>query len=935
MSREREATLRFLRFSIVVAAMAGCEASAVTSDAAILALDAALDDTALPIDTPSDQGRRDGAASDRRSSEFIGFPDDVIDAPPGDSYMKEPPRSCLGPPIVDLATAEQSGPGEVSGWFDTRAEPLRRFRAPPSSCAAHRGRAAVFRYVPAADGPVLVTPRLDGSELAVEIFSDCDEGGALIGCVESATGWTPPLRAGRPVLIAVSPRAVVAPELAAIVAVRPIRFDWSAPVVGGIAIQRAEALPEDAPCGLLPTSRAVRCGPGLICQRGVCEPVRATECRVDEPRCDGLDVCDDGRCSEVIPAGRACHFLSRCEGALNCLHDRDGAERCVVGLPLGARCAPGELGIDPCAAELRCERGRCVGRHGLGEPCGASGTCSGGLLCSGERCARPEPALHGACSFYGARCPAGLGCWFGRCATAVGVGELCDSSNGPVCEDHLRCESGRCVAPTISRDACIPECPQHMRCDAGRCVRRGDPDQPCRATEPACFGTAVCVSGVCLDSGPCSARSAGARCGPGMSCIVAQASGLHRCERDGTLGARCRDGEAALAARECDSGLFCIDGYCQQGAGPSEGCNDRNCAPGLTCRARSGPARICASPGTPGAACRVTGGQRVCDAGLRCVRGECRWERLSDGQDCGGSQHETDGVEWTCAAGLSCVYGFCASQGTEETPCNAEAQCAQGFSCQYRPIDRRQYVLDWAWRCRPGPPSAAVTAGVAGSACRAAAPRCDAGLQCNTGRWPAYPQGFGGPISYQARCVSGVDADQVVYLERDVCALGLIPTLDARGDMRCRAVGAAGQQCRPTDLGCEDGLRCVQGVCGRAAGEGDVCDESEVGARRCDEGLDCVRGACTRIGTVGARCRVSVDACDAGLRCTQGRCVPELAIDAPCLNPRGACAPGVLCTPRGVGLYCLREGARDGFCRVDASPPCDASLRCVYGRCIP
>lgn len=878
---------------------------------------------------------RDTAHEDRRPAEIDG---DV-----------EEPLSCIGLPVFDLSGAAPSGPDEVTAWFDTRDAPLRAVSLTPSPCAVHRGRAAVLRYMPVADGPVLLE-LVEADGLTVEVFADCASGATFLGCAERQTGWTPPLRAGRPVLLVVTRSQFPG-------GTTQDPREWSTPVHGGLTIVRPEVLAEGASCVGLRRDRRQSCGAGLVCREGVCARARARYCRSAEPRCDAGGVCSSGVCIYPSEERGRCGDHSDCATGLRCFTDADGAARCRRALAEGEGCGNENPPFGACADGLSCLGGRCRALGRSGDVCWTERRCEAGLQCLGGICTPRQAAAHGVCDPSDlSGCPQGWGCLDGRCVDGVPrLGEACRSLFDP-CAQGARCDGRTCYDARRAHGTCShwEDCALWEQCDEGRCVVAGARGGWCRESRPSCDEGLRCVAGRCRGESDCDdAQRSGAPCGEGRSCSSAEYAGAPvTCVADGGLRGRCRGDADAVSRGECDGALRCVGGFCVRAIAAGDYCSETStCVRGYSC----GSGRRCVPNGSLGASCRVVAGQRACDPGLRCVWGLCRLATAGAGESCSTFVPRGEWSEPTCRPGYECVRGGCVRAGEPGTSCGPAAPCGAGLLCRYAQRGRwSDGNIDWSWRCvavrregescGDGYQPVACDDGLAcdssgrcasrSSHCRPSEPRCPQGQRCVTHirytRW----EGLHAHTVNDAYCAAGQPVWS--HVDYDICAPGLLRRFDDRSGFHlCFPTGGMGMPCRPSDQGCDAPLRCVRGTCGIAAAEGEACNASTTDARRCLPDLDCVVGTCRRWGTDGATCRLSGAPCDAGLSCLNGRCRATPASGASCPVLYAPCGEGDVCTPTpGSQPRCLREGALGGSCRYARSPLCDEGLRCARGICV-
>lgn len=274
----------------------------------------------------------------------------------------------------------------------------------------------------------------------------------------------------------------------------------------------------------------------------------------------------------------------------------------------------------------------------------------------------------------------------------------------------------------------------------------------------------------------------------------------------------------------------------------------------------------CAADGTADARCREGGGERECDASLRCVNGRCRR---------------------TLAAGAACGPSI-------------SAVCPEEYSCQWSTR---------AHRC--------VATGTRDADCRDDAPRCNTGLACVVNR---------NGNNCRASVASGAACDP--YGVDNACATGLGCALSTPGaNGMCVPLGTmVGAPCRDGTSRCDGALVCEVGPdgfterCVASASEGAACDPSG-GTSRCPSGVFCApntgftTGTCAANGTVaGSACRGDAPRCDGALVCSrteEGVCQRALAAGEAC-DLRWA---STRCTDGG----CVATSTTAGACRPDVT----------------
>ncbi len=267
------------------------------------------------------------------------------------------------------------------------------------------------------------------------------------------------------------------------------------------------------------------CAQATDCLSGVCgslgrcvnlrKPVGAP---CAEPRECATAVCTGGQCvcGALFPGnGEPC--TGSCAGALSCVRQNDGSDRCQAPLADGQPCAIGD-------SRSACEH-VCVAQQG-----GLSGTCvpwaqvpgagqSCGAALGGAACATGTVAItlgNGTCVCSaalpdGAYCdpvvPCEHTCQANRCTTL--------RDDGTACDFGFQCLSGTCVgrpgqcgAPLANGETCFSfeECASKS-CAAGVCSAKRDAGGDCIMDEDCNSG--FCVANLCVDLCPATSSSSG------------------------------------------------------------------------------------------------------------------------------------------------------------------------------------------------------------------------------------------------------------------------------------------------------------------------------------------------------------------------------------------------------------------------------------------
>ncbi|MCO4762117.1 MAG: hypothetical protein KC502_11470 [Myxococcales bacterium] len=405
---------------------------------------------------------------------------------------------------------------------------------------------------------------------------------------------------------------------------------------------------------------------GCDCGCGVPDP----DCKVGDQLLKGCAAdqkCDAGKCVSALPKGWSCPSFFYDDGLLcNCACGGHDPD-CDKPTNTVIDCKPG--GCDKKAGVCGICKPNCTGKVCGDDGCGGScGTCK-------------DPKLPGcAAGVCVAKCTPDCA---GKACGADGCGGTCGS-----CQSPLVCGNGTCVAE--AGKSCASHCGYQTQggcwCDAG-CKKRGD----CCADIGLCMCTPDCKGKTCGPDG------CGGLCGgcsdkskpycDGGTCTATckpQCTGKS-CGPDGCGGScgTCGKGQPCNDLGTCVPELWSCAPHLYGTGGQSSTCDCSCGSPDPDCKG-VGP-----TVGCPGSAACATG-KAVCDA-TWCVRqGDCKSPAWCVGayptagntlrgvcappNPAGYAPGHPCGVNAACASGL-CVGGTC------RIHCMADKDCPSGQAC--------------------------------------------------------------------------------------------------------------------------------------------------------------------------------------------------------------------------------------------------------------
>jgi hypothetical protein len=316
------------------------------------------------------------------------------------------------------------------------------------------------------------------------------------------------------------------------------------------------------------------CGPGLVCNAGLCNGVNlcmsvtcmpldqchvAGTCAPSTGKCtnpnqpDGTtcddgnpatvnDVCKSGVCAGVdnckgvtCSAMDQCHTAGTCDPATGVCSNptkADGTtcddnnpntldDQCTGGVCKGSQPCVGVvcMGIDACHAVGTCSptTGKCTNPNRAdGTPCSDGTMATKGFTCTGGVCGPPNPCT-------GIACPAVDDCHeVGVCQLATVTCTNPAKPDGAICKGGV-CKSGACILDSCASTTCtaMDECHDPGTCDHGT----GTCSNPAKANGTAC-SKGACEGGVCEPTNYYACAAAPPRRAPSVAGLLAAAAAL-------------------------------------------------------------------------------------------------------------------------------------------------------------------------------------------------------------------------------------------------------------------------------------------------------------------------------------------------------------------------------------------------------------------------
>lgn len=310
------------------------------------------------------------------------------------------------------------------------------------------------------------------------------------------------------------------------------------------------------------------------------DPRKMCSKKTEDP-CGAAGSCDgQGQCALAAPGTLCGSAMCGGAGQVVIASACDGKGKCAAGSASGCggyACKSGSC-IDSCAGDgdcvgIKCINGKCGGKRGLGEVCGAanecgSGNCVGGICCDnscGESCKSCKGSAtgqnDGTCAFVKAGDDPGNSCSVS--ADSCGDDGTCDGAGG--CRKKnasTPCGAAMCAGQTYSSartcdGAGTCKAATTSSCDVYACTASG--------CKKPCGGDGDCVLGYYCASGTCTpSKAQGATCTTGAQCTTGFCAPEGICCNEACNG----------TCRQCASGT-CIN--LQGREDPNSCTGDRTC----------------------------------------------------------------------------------------------------------------------------------------------------------------------------------------------------------------------------------------------------------------------------------------------------------------------------------------------------------------------
>ncbi|MFO0748099.1 MAG: hypothetical protein U1F43_20945 [Myxococcota bacterium] len=538
-----------------------------------------------------------------------------------------------------------------------------------------------------------------------------------------------------------------------------------------------------------------------------------------------------------------------------------GNGRVVNTLCLNGVQDPTETGVD-CGGTC----GACAG-----EACTTAVTCAS-HVCDGTSCAAPtctDTIRNGSETGIdcGGPCPA---CVAPQCQnhtqdpneTGVDCGGPCAACTTDTChnqaqdpdEDGVDC-GGPCTPCGVA-----PTCSDNFQNQGESDKDCGGPCQPC-GDGKKCGGPADCVSTVCADG----------ICGQAAASCTNEEKDPNETDKD--CGGSC---PGCATGKNCKEHSDCLSATCVFGV-----CRDPSCSDDVQ---NQGETAIDCG----GLKCGDCDDGKTCDSGGDCISGACSpagvcvscsdetQNQDESDKDCGGVCAPC-GLTKGCngpsdCESNTCIDHTCREPGTSAGTCDIEADCEDGFFCEYTFNDQSGAAAAWDQQClaerEGGQPGAACEVhddcagyGCFNGFCSAA---CGKDSDCLAGEVCASDEGLFdvdgddqldvllpfehclGFASGSGACLSHADCGSgkrcTIYLDENLSGASLDPDGPYKAVGRCEAElsgrAAEGVQCQE-DRECKSGVCSSQGICTR------YCEASSECAPVAVSGFGTLKRVCT------------------------------------------------------------------------------------------
>jgi hypothetical protein len=674
--------------------------------------------------------------------------------------------------------------------------------------------------------------------------------------------------------------------------------------------------------------------PGKPDPRGVCKDQGSASCG-HNGTCDGVGGCAtyarDTQCLQPSCTGNRLNTAGTCDGLGTCR--APGVQDCHPFRCVDGACTKSCETVNDCDQGTACTNNTC-GPKPLGAVCASASECSTNFCVDGVCCAS---ACSGTCQYCALPTSPGF------CMTVAAHNPdprgVCQDKGATSCATNGKCDGTGSCETYVKGTVCAGEaCAGGLYTAASTCNTTGQ----CVAPDSTPCAPYICNGSQCFNV--CATND---QCKPPNSCSPTNSCGPKP------------PGAVCLSTAECQSGLFCAQGYCcnspcsgacQSCALPSSlgvctnvpasqvdptgQCTDKgatSCGTNGKCDGNAGCALYLSGTTCIGSSCpsgtSTFTGTSACNGAGKCVTPNnapcfpyqcgvnvCKNSCTSDG-DCqspavcsSNGSCGLKGIGQACVTAAECGSGFCSQQVCCQTACTGVCQscslAGSPGSCTNVPSG----TADPQATCHDQGNTSCGTDGFCdgNGACREYA----GGTSCAPPSCPA-----GSSTLTSGRTCNGTGTCQAAT------TIGCAPYL-CNGSTACKAACAVDADCRPPDI-CDP----KTSLCGTQKRLGQSCAQTS----DCLTGDSCVDGVCC-----SASSCTTCQACN--IAGSAGNCanVPSNALEPHGLcatNPpcgfTGSCNGNGKCQNAGTGVSCGSASCPTGSSTFTPVSHCTGAGACA------